>query len=51
MHIILAESGTHFDPELIEIFKEINEEFRKIAIQFADSEEERLNLENNLIKD
>jgi putative two-component system response regulator len=49
--IILEGDGTHFDPELIEIFKEVNEEFRKIAIQFADSEEERLNLENNLIKD
>lgn len=46
--IILEESGTHFDPELIEIFKEIHEEFRKIAIQFADSEEERLVLENAL---
>lgn len=49
--IILEGDGTHFDPELIEIFKEVNEEFRKIAIQFADSEEERLKLENNLIKD
>lgn len=49
--IILEGNGTHFDPELIEIFKEVNEEFRKIAIQFADSEEERLKLENNLIKD
>ncbi|WP_160690424.1 two-component system response regulator [Clostridium sp. C2-6-12] len=49
--IILEGNGTHFDPELIEIFIELNEEFRKIAIQFADSEEERLNLEHNLIKD
>lgn len=48
---ILEGNGTHFDPELIEIFKEINGEFKKIAIQFADSEEERLNLENNLIED
>lgn len=49
--IILEESGTHFDPELIEIFKEVHEEFRKIAIQFADSEEERLFLENALNND
>lgn len=49
--IILEESGTHFDPELIEILKEIHEEFRKIAIQFADSEEERLALENALNND
>jgi putative two-component system response regulator len=49
--IILEGNGTHFDPALIEIFKEVNGEFRKIAIQFADSEEERLNLENNLVKD
>ena len=49
--IILEENGTHFDPELIEIFKEIHEEFRKIAIEFADSEEERLALENDMIND
>ena len=49
--IILEGNGTHFDPELIDIFKEVNGQFRKIAIQFADSEEERLNLENNLIED
>lgn len=49
--IILEGNGTHFDPDLIEIFKEVNGKFREIAIQFADSEEERLNLENNLIKD
>lgn len=47
--IILEGNGTHFDPDLIEIFKEVNGEFRKIAIQFADSEEERLNLENDMI--
>lgn len=46
--IILEGNGTHFDPELIDVFKEINEEFRKIAIQFADSEEERLNLKNDM---
>lgn len=49
--IICEGDGTHFDPDLIEIFKEINEEFRKIAIQFADSEEELLVLQNNNIKD
>lgn len=47
--IICEGDGTHFDPDLIEIFKEINEEFRKIAIQFADSEEELLVLQNNTI--
>lgn len=49
--IICEGDGTHFDPDLIEIFKEIHEEFRKIAIQFADSEEELLVLKNNNIKD
>jgi putative two-component system response regulator len=39
--ILQEDSGTHFDPELIEIFMEIEEEFRQIALKFADHEEER----------
>ena len=39
---IMAEgSGAHFDPELIKAFLEIEDEFRRIALEFADSEEER----------
>ena len=47
--IICEGSGTHFSPDLIEIFREIHEEFRKIAIQFADSEEERVTMKNEMI--
>ena len=33
--------GTHFDPQVLDIFLEISESFREIAIAFADYEEER----------
>lgn len=33
--------GTHFDPLLVDIFLEINDEFRLIGLEFADYEEER----------
>ncbi|MDU9050989.1 MAG: CHASE2 domain-containing protein [Candidatus Electrothrix sp. Rat3] len=35
--IMGAESGTHFDPELIEIFLKVHENFRKISLQYAES--------------
>ena len=42
--IIKEDSGTHFDPDMVEAFLEITEDFRQIALQFADFEEERENL-------
>jgi putative two-component system response regulator len=34
--IIMAGKGTHFDPDLVEAFSAINEEFRRIALKFSD---------------
>ncbi len=42
--IILEGRGNHFDPILVDAFYEINEIFRKIALNFADFDEERLSL-------
>jgi len=39
--IIKKDSGTHFDPYLVDVFLELNEEFRQIAIKYADLPEER----------
>ena len=39
--IILEGSGNHFDPEIIKAFEAIEEQFRQIALRFADHEEER----------
>ena len=33
--------GTHFDPDLIDAFMQIQEQFRQIALEFADFDEER----------
>lgn len=33
-------SGTHFDPTIVDTFSGVQEQFRQIAIEFADSEEE-----------
>ena len=33
--IMKADSGTHFDPELIEVFLEVHERFREISMQYA----------------
>ena len=41
VEIIRAGRGTHFDPNLVDIFLEIEEAFRQIAIEFADFDEER----------
>lgn len=38
---MLKGRGTHFDPDMIDAFLEIEEEFRKIALEFADFAEER----------
>jgi putative two-component system response regulator len=45
---ILAEGrGSHFDPNLIDAFMEIEDDFRAIALEFADFEEERPGLAEN----
>lgn len=46
--IILEGDGSHFDPSVIEAFRELKETFRQIAIQFAGSDEERNLLTQNL---
>jgi putative two-component system response regulator len=38
--------GVHFDPDLMDAFLEIEDEFRLIALEFADFEEEREALNN-----
>lgn len=34
--IIMSGKGSHFDPDLVEVFSDINEEFRDIADKFRD---------------
>jgi adenylate cyclase len=34
--IIARNNGTHFDPEVVDVFLGVNEEFKKIALQFPD---------------
>jgi len=40
MQIIMAGSGTHFDPDVANAFLAVNPEFETIAIRFADQAEE-----------
>ncbi|SDU60229.1 CHASE2 domain-containing protein [Desulfobacula phenolica] len=44
--IIKEGRGTHFDPDLIDVFIHVHECFRKIAIEFAESEEDKVFLNN-----
>ncbi len=39
LSIIVEGKGKHFDPDIIEVFTEITDEFRNIALEFADAEE------------
>jgi putative two-component system response regulator len=32
--------GTHFDPDILDAFLELQQEFRAIAVRFADSSED-----------
>ncbi|WP_319762517.1 two-component system response regulator [Maridesulfovibrio sp.] len=41
VRIITEGRGTHFDPRLVDVFWDIQEEFREIALEFADFDEER----------
>ncbi len=42
--IIVEGKGRHFDPDIVEAFIVIQEDFRKIAYEFADHEEDRASL-------
>ncbi|MBF0473662.1 MAG: HD domain-containing protein, partial [Nitrospirae bacterium] len=39
--IIVEGRGSHFDPYMIDTFLEIEDDFRTIALEFADFDEER----------
>ncbi len=39
--IIEEGKGSHFDPDMVDAFLEITEDFRKVALEFADFDEER----------
>jgi len=41
VNIIEEGKGSHFDPDMVDAFLELQEEFRQIALEFADFEEER----------
>lgn len=41
VEIISRDRGTYFDPDMVEAFLEIEESFRKVAFDYADSVEER----------
>lgn len=42
--IIREGRGQHFDPDMVDAFLGIEETFRQVAFEFADYEEERINL-------
>jgi len=48
VNTIIQGRGTHFDPDMVDAFLEIHEQFRDIARQFADFEEERVLLEKGI---
>lgn len=41
---ILKSRGTQFDPDMVDAFENLTENFRQIALEFSDYEEERLTL-------
>lgn len=41
VNIILEGKGSHFDPEMVDSFMAIQEDFRQIALEFADFDEEK----------
>jgi putative two-component system response regulator len=44
VEIIREGRGVHFDPDMVDAFLELEDEFRKIALEHADFDEERVNL-------
>ena len=41
INTIKISSGRHFDPEIVDVFLELEKEFRNIAFKYADNDEER----------
>lgn len=41
VQIITEEKGSHFDPDVVDAFMEVKEKFRQIAVEYADSEQDR----------
>ena len=41
INTIKISSGKHFDPDIVDVFLELEEEFRKIALKYADFDDER----------
>ena len=41
INTIKISSGKHFDPDIVDAFLELKEEFRKIALKYADFDAER----------
>ncbi len=48
LEIISSGKGKHFDPELVEIFLKIHEEFRRISIELSDEISEKLFIEKDV---
>ncbi len=44
VEIIKEGRGNHFDPDMVDAFTELEDDFREIALEFSDSQEERKNL-------
>jgi HD-GYP domain-containing protein (c-di-GMP phosphodiesterase class II) len=44
LHIILGKSGTHFDPDVVDAFLAVADQFQEIALQLTDSEAQRSSL-------
>lgn len=49
VQIIIEGKGSHFDPDVVDAFLEVNENFQKIAQTFADSDYD-LNLKRNQLE-
>lgn len=41
VEVITEGKGLHFDPDIVDAFLDIHEEFRQVAIEYADHDEER----------
>ena len=42
VRIIIKDKGTHFDPDIVDAFLTVSEEFRNIAREYADSEKQEV---------
>ena len=51
VEIIRGGRGSHFDPEMVDAFQTLSEEFRRITQQFADAEPARLAAVDRLAAD